>query len=213
MTVGQTKQVRFYSRRELRESQRGWKEIMPTINRQIDARLQKIVGLACKEGCSHCCKLKVEALPHEVMEVVEYVRFSDRFTRDQRSGMLERLRSVAALTDGMDENEYRPFLGEDHRCMVYEVRPAACRAFGSTNVHICDLSEPDDGLSTFKAVPDSMLRLLATSGLFFAPFVKSCLDWWQGFGVEAAVDPGQLETIAQVQRLIEEGYIGREKPQ
>ena len=205
--------VRFYSRKELRDTLAGWKDVMPTIQNQIDHDIVKVPGIACKPGCAHCCKLMVTALPHEVMEVVDYIRFSDRFSRSERAVILDRLKFVVEQTDGMDEYAYRaanlncPFLSDDNRCQVYAVRPIACRAFGSTRVEVCELSVPDDG-STFKVVPNSLMRLLATSGLFFTPFLKSCLDWWHGFGIESPTAQGEPEAVAEIQRLLDAGKIG-----
>jgi hypothetical protein len=204
--------VRFYPRQELLGTQRGWREIMPTIQAQIAERFGHVEGVACRSGCAHCCKLQVNALPHDIVDVVEYVRYSGVFEREQRARILARLREVVTLTAGMDADEYRkadvecPFLGADQRCMVYAVRPTPCRSFGSTNVAVCDLSVPDDG-STFNVVPDSLLRLMGTSGLFFVPFLQGCLDWWQGEGLQAPVAEGVPEAIAQVQRLIETGKV------
>jgi Fe-S-cluster containining protein len=207
-------QVRFYSRGELLDTQRDWQGIVPTIHQQIDERLNKVEGLACKEGCAHCCKLQVTALPHEIVDVVEYIRFGDRFTRDQRAEILERLKDVVALTDGMGPDAYReadvpcPFLSESNRCIVYSARPMACRAFGSTNVSVCDLSTPDDGVATFRVVPDSLMRLLATSGLFYVPFLQSCLDWWQSEGLKAEYTEAEAAAIAGLQALIDAGIVG-----
>jgi Fe-S-cluster containining protein len=209
MVPANTKAIRFYSRRELTDTHAGWKEIVPTIHAKVDDTLGKVENLACKPGCAHCCKLTVEALPHECMEVVDHIRFSDRFSREARATILDKLRDAVTRTEGLDAAAYRaldlscPFLGDNNLCMVYSVRPFACRSFGSVNVGICDLSVPDDGQSTFKAVPDMLLALIATSGLFFTPFLKGCLSWWEGRGIESPTEMGEVEQVGLTQQRLD----------
>jgi hypothetical protein len=87
------------------------------------------------------------------------------------------------------------------------VRPVSCRAFGSTKVHICDLTEPDDGVSAFRVVPLSLKKLLATSGLFFSPFLKSCLDWWQGDGITAQHTAAEEEAMSMLRSMLDQGMV------
>jgi Fe-S-cluster containining protein len=201
--------VMLYTRKELLASQREWKDVASVVHGQIQKKIATVEGLACKPGCAHCCKLLVHCLPHEAVDVVEYIRFSDRFTREQRAQILERLRAVVKLTAGVDANVYRaldvacPFLGEDHRCMVYPVRPLACHAFGSTDVAVCKLEKEDDGRSTFKAVPDSLLRLGATSGLFYTDYLRACLDWWEGEGVTARPEEDEIVALGLIRAILE----------
>ena len=201
--------MRFYSRAELIGTTEGWRETMPPIHQETAERLQSVEGLACRAGCAHCCKLQVTVLPHEVMDVVDYVRFGDRFTREQRAQVLGRLQNAVALGQGLDAHQYRaadivcPFLDDESHCMVYSARPMSCRAFGSVNVHICDLSEPDDEKSTFRIIPDAWVGLLYTSGLYFVPFLQSCLDWWQGQGIKAPVTEEELAQTEHVQERLD----------
>ena len=206
--------MRRYARSEISGTMDGWNEIMPTIRAEIDKGHSTVENLACRSGCNHCCKLKVEALPHEVAEVIDHIRFSDKFDRLQRGVILDRLRYIVERTEGMNADAYLaenipcPFLSDNGLCLAYSVRPVACRAFGSTNVEVCAQAIPDDG-STFRVLPDSLSRLSATSGLFFTPFLKACLDWWGGFGIEAQVEPSEVEAVVKIQELIEAGAIRR----
>jgi Fe-S-cluster containining protein len=205
--------IRFYTRGELLDSRHGWKDIMPPIHAQIDAQVHSVEGLACRAGCAHCCKLQVDALPHEVVDVVDYVRFGDHFTREERARILEKLRLAVALTLGMNADQYRalnlrcPFLADNDTCSVYPVRPVSCRAFGSTDVEVCALTKPDDQKSAFRAVPASLQRLLATSGQFFTPFLQSCLDWWQGDGVTSRHTKEELEAMAMLRDMLDRGMV------
>ena len=90
---------------------------------------------------------------------------------------------------------------EDKTCSVYEVRPLTCRSFGSTNADVCAQKVPDEG-NTFRVIPNSLKRLLATSGLFFVPFLQGCLDWWKGEGLEGEAVPGVQEAMAEVQKML-----------
>jgi len=95
------------------------------------------MGVTCKEGCSHCCKLPATATVPEMVPVVEYL--TSRCDWNQRKPALERelahqLAEFAGV-NVLDERERVAFFKrqlpctflKDNRCEIYTVRPAVCR--------------------------------------------------------------------------------------
>jgi Fe-S-cluster containining protein len=97
------------------------------------------MGVTCKEGCAHCCKLPATATVPEMVLVVEYL--SSRCDWIKRRPALERELSRQltefAGVNILDEKEriafFRrtalpcAFLMTDNRCEIYAVRPTVCR--------------------------------------------------------------------------------------
>ncbi len=73
--------------------------------------------MECK-GCGRCCGL----IPCSEKEAVVIKAF-----------MIEHKIEPIFHKDGLS----CPLLGEDSRCMIYEVRPAICRAFGHSVKMVC----------------------------------------------------------------------------
>jgi Fe-S-cluster containining protein len=96
------------------------------------------MGVTCKTGCSHCCKLPATATVPEMVPVVE--RFATRHDWQKRRPRLER-ELTRQLTEFATINVLDPkererfftrqlpctFLTSDQRCEIYDLRPTVCR--------------------------------------------------------------------------------------
>ena len=190
--------IRFYKQAELRAIERGYKEAARVIHDDIDTTFASVTT-DCKKGCSHCCYLKVEVLPPEAAIIVDYVR--NTFPPAVRQRMLDRLKENAVAEVFSTPKEYRQkalpcaFLGDDGTCAIYDVRPITCRGFGSTNVKVCSLEQEDDKQTTFSAAPQSLLMLVATSGLFWTGMAGACLSYWMGLPIEVAVSEDDMKKV------------------
>ena len=200
--------VRIYRQVELRAMERGFINAVEPVKKDIDATLASVPDVACKKSCAHCCKLRVEVLPPEAALIVDHVRRS--FPPSVRQGILDKLKANAPPELLLDAHQYRAeerscaFLGDDDLCMVYDQRPISCRAFGSTNVNVCNLSEPDDGQTTFSAAPDSYLMLVGTSGLFWTGLHGACLAYWMGLPIETVVDEDVAKSVFEVRQELDQ---------
>jgi Fe-S-cluster containining protein len=100
-----------------------------------DARAR--MGVTCKAGCSHCCKLPATATVPEMVPVVDHL--SNRCDWLRRKPALERelnkqLAEFATI-DVLNEHERASFFQrqlpcvflKDDRCEIYPIRPAVCR--------------------------------------------------------------------------------------
>jgi Fe-S-cluster containining protein len=103
----------------------------------IVADVASRMGVTCKKGCSHCCKLPATATVPEMVPVVEYL--TSRCDWPKRRPTLERelARQLAefATINVLDECERADFFKrqlpcvflQKDRCEIYPARPAVCR--------------------------------------------------------------------------------------
>jgi Fe-S-cluster containining protein len=95
------------------------------------------LGVTCKEGCSHCCKLPATATVPEMVPVVEYLVNRDDWNRRRPALERELTRQLVEFStvNVLDERERVAFFKrqlpcaflKDNRCEIYAVRPAVCR--------------------------------------------------------------------------------------
>ena len=92
--------------------------------------------LACRKGCSYCCRLPLMATVPELLGALEYAR--RRCTEADLRRMQERATQfrVRVRTGGLQAGGACPFL-LDEECTVYAARPLACRGWTSRDVDMC----------------------------------------------------------------------------
>lgn len=99
---------------------------------------------ACKEGCTYCCHSHVSATPQEVFLIADVMR------EILEDGEMEVLRQeIKGCTEGYSEEGYKkfaldylkpcPFLNQNI-CVIYDIRPLACRNWISQDVAACKAS-------------------------------------------------------------------------
>ncbi len=104
---------------------------------------QRKTKLACREGCSLCCWLRVDVFAHEVFLLARHVRA--HFSAEEMTALLSRLEvhaeTVLTLTpfEHATRNLACPLLREG-RCSVYAVRPHACRRHHSQDFAACQFT-------------------------------------------------------------------------
>ncbi|MDF9392697.1 MULTISPECIES: YkgJ family cysteine cluster protein [Methylococcus] len=98
--------------------------------------------LACHKGCATCCTLRVTATAPEVLMIGRYVRWSDGRFKSIGIDLPARIADADAKTHGLDEAQRValrlrcPYI-ENGICLIYQVRPLACRGHASYDVHAC----------------------------------------------------------------------------
>lgn len=149
-------------------------EMTPEALRRFDALTEESLRetgahLACVEGCSLCCWLRVDTYAHEVFLIAEHVRAN--FSKGEIEALMERLAAhserVLPLTplEHATRNIACPLLREG-RCSVYAVRPLACRRQHSLSLAACqftfdhptDLSAPSDHHGELHAALSEAMR-------------------------------------------------------
>ncbi len=99
-------------------------------------------GTDCKQGCAHCCHLRVGVSIPEVLVI--YSELSAQTTPEGFALLKERVLGVAAKGNTLDDAFWLttrtpcPFLDIDNRsCLIYSLRPFSCRAYHSTDLDAC----------------------------------------------------------------------------
>lgn len=176
--------------------------VVPALHRVCDELVAEQVGstlddgteISCRAGCGACCRQLVPILDAEAAYLVDLVGSLPRGQRQvlltrwrqavgviERSGLLERLRTIRGLSPGerreLVVDYFRlgvscPFL-EDESCSIHADRPLACREYLVTS--------PPEACRGFGDVPVDKVpmpnslfnRLLATNaeGTGWAPLV------------------------------------------
>lgn len=112
------------------------------------------IPVACRKGCSFCCKVWVDTTPPEVLYTVKSM------PPEQKARAIEAVERACAQTSGASfedrlgkVNPPCPMLGADGACTVYDDRPLACRTLVSTDVEACKrtfLDGSDEGFPGLK---------------------------------------------------------------
>lgn len=104
-----------------------------------DNRQPEAPQVACRAGCSWCCRQTVMVTAPEVLRIVNFIQGMEEGTRERA---ITRLRDLDSRTRGLGararEKVRTPcaFL-ENHRCTIYQARPLVCSQFTSLNVKDC----------------------------------------------------------------------------
>ena len=133
--------------------------------------------IACKEGCSHCCHMRVVATVPEVIAVANFI--ARHFLGDAVEATRKRVIETDEKTRGLSDEQWGvahhacPLL-VDGKCSVYAARPLDCRGYNSTDVDACraaardylDWQVPMDGAltSAFKSAQAGILQALTGTG-------------------------------------------------
>ncbi len=105
--------------------------------------LMDSAGIACKRGCSWCCKgSRVDVAPHEAIAIAEWMR--THLTPELQHDIRQRVMKAAetARNSTTDERWARQipcaFLNEQEACDIHPMRPFACRRMNSYDASACE---------------------------------------------------------------------------
>jgi Fe-S-cluster containining protein len=98
----------------------------------------------CKAGCHYCCFNQPMVTPPEALLIGHQVK--QTFTDHEKLELSDRIKKLLAQTDGrspdeivMMRHELTCIFLQNGMCMVYQVRPAVCRACSSTSAKHCEM--------------------------------------------------------------------------
>jgi Fe-S-cluster containining protein len=98
----------------------------------------------CKPGCHYCCFNQPMVTPPEALLIGHQVK--QTFTDHKKLELCDRIKKLLAQTDGRSPDEIVIMRHEltciflqNGMCMVYQVRPAVCRACSSTSAKHCEM--------------------------------------------------------------------------
>lgn len=98
------------------------------------------VPIACKAGCSWCCHIRVELLPHEAIALFRYI--NTQLEPGERKATIERINANAKQIERLTDKQHRCTniqcaLLVNNRCSVYPARPMLCGGHHSLDVDAC----------------------------------------------------------------------------
>lgn len=98
--------------------------------------------LACQRGCAACCILRVSASAPEVLLVARFLRAVEPRLKARGIDLLQQVREADAATRGQGEaarlalRRRCPLIAQGV-CVIYAVRPLACRGHASHDARAC----------------------------------------------------------------------------
>ena len=103
--------------------------LLDVMNDAIAARMARDPNahrIACKPGCSHCCRVEVRITRSEAFYLIHGMQELDAKPNAAR---IAAQAGIKNWTDIPQEFRACAFLGEDGKCTVYDYRPGACRKY------------------------------------------------------------------------------------
>lgn len=121
-------------------------KLIGDLHRAVDVVFQReassVLRPACKAGCSHCCRLRVEIIDAEAFHITEELQ---RRPPAELVALTERLRHHVA--GQKPRSSHHSFSSDcafllDSRCSIYAVRPSVCRKAHSLSAELCHSGAP-----------------------------------------------------------------------
>lgn len=119
-----------------------WMQAFTSFERNVEEQTRELPPLACRKGCGTCCQILVAATAPEILMVARYVRGMATGFKTVGIDLVGRLYAAADFIEPsgnvrpMALARECPFLAEGI-CVIYPVRPMACRGHASFNEEAC----------------------------------------------------------------------------
>ncbi len=113
-----------------------------SFDQNVEIQAEGMPPLACHKGCATCCTLRVTATAPEVLMIRRYIRWSADSLKALGIDLAERIAAADEKTRGLDEHQRValrlrcPYI-HNGACLIYQVRPLACRGHASYDVRAC----------------------------------------------------------------------------
>ena len=189
------------------------KALYAAIDELLEAFLQRAGDegqpVSCKKGCAWCCHQEVFAITHEFLFLNEYVQ--KHMTEEEQDAVMKRAREKVKLSMNKSVAEQLkiraacPFL-DSGTCLVYKVRPMACRIYLSASEPSCrkEHDKPSDkrsfpGLFEFPLQAGRMMNEGFVAWLKKAGLQVSELPIEQGYSSMVTLGQGMKEWISSKQ--------------
>lgn len=126
--------------------------------------------LACARGCATCCTLRVGATAPEVWGLARFLKAVAPRLAPRGIDLMAQVRAADGHTRGLDEGarvaarQTCPFIAQGV-CVVYSVRPLACRGHASHDVKACVAAACGQRSEVPYSVGHQMVRALVQNAL------------------------------------------------
>lgn len=126
--------------------------------------------LACQRGCATCCTLRVGATAPEVWLVARFLRAVAPRLAERGVDLMAQVRAADVRSRGLDEagrvalRQRCPFIAQGV-CVIYPVRPLACRGHASHDVRACVEAAAGRAAAVPHSVGHQMVRALVQNAM------------------------------------------------
>lgn len=126
--------------------------------------------IACHKGCATCCTLRVTATAPEVLLIARYIKAAAHLLAKADIDLAQRVADADAVTRGLSEAErvkLRRRCAYIHNgvCVIYQVRPLACRGHASYDKKACVEAAAGRADVVPISTPHQVVRSLVQSSL------------------------------------------------
>jgi Fe-S-cluster containining protein len=110
-----------------------------SFERNVERPPDSLAAVACHGGCASCCTIRVAATAPEILLIARTIRSSSNQMEDE---LRHRVAEADRATKRLDALQRMlaglacPFIDRD-LCVIYSVRPLACRGHASFDEHAC----------------------------------------------------------------------------
>ncbi len=111
-----------------------------SFDRNVEMETEAYPEIACRKGCATCCTLRVTATAPEVLLIERFLRWTE--SPGRKLNLAKRVEKANQVTCGLNEEQRVqlrrrcPFI-EQGACMIYPVRPLACRGHACYDRQAC----------------------------------------------------------------------------
>jgi Fe-S-cluster containining protein len=108
----------------------------------VEAQCEGLPALDCHKGCATCCTLRVTATAPEVLMLARFIRAVHPGLMQRGVDLPKQVAEADSKTQGIGETDRVsvrqrcPFIAQGV-CVIYQVRPLACRGLASYDRHAC----------------------------------------------------------------------------
>ncbi|QSA99304.1 YkgJ family cysteine cluster protein [Methylococcus sp. EFPC2] len=141
-----------------------------SFERNVEIQAEGTPEPACHKGCATCCTLRVTATAPEVLMIGRYVRWSADKLSPANIDLAGRIAEADDKTRGLDEAQRVklrlrcPYI-HNGVCLIYLVRPLACRGHVSYDVRACVEAAAGRADEVPYSVPHMTVRSLVQNAL------------------------------------------------
>lgn len=157
----------------------------------VAIQAEGLPALACHDGCAACCTLRVVASAPEILLVAQYIVATKTAYAKIGVDLARRIADEDAVTRGLDERRRMalrrrcPFI-ENGSCLIYMVRPLACRGHASYDKRACFDAAAGRGVEAKVSEPHLVVRSLVQNALLSA--LRDASLAWRLYELNRAAD-------------------------
>ncbi len=147
----------------------------------VAAQAEGLPPVDCHRGCATCCSLRVTATGPEILMVARFIRAVDAALKARGIDLPRQIAQAHADTQGLSESDRVrlrrpcPFIAQGV-CVVYAVRPLACRGLASYDRKACARAASGHAEAIPYAEPPMRVRSLVQNAMQ-AALRQSGLTW------------------------------------